>query len=259
MRTTSAEKRAQTARTSAAPAPTLSGAAAGARSRCVLALAVLSLAALAGTAQPAEAAKHDAYVPQSLRDAAAATPDTLFDVIVQGSRGKSSTDVEKNVTKTFDEVKGNGVEVQAQVRVRHGRLSDGDRQAAPQARGQERRGIDHPRLEDRVARQLHQHAGLAVVRRGDRWLAGTARHARLPGDRRRRLRHHESPERLRRPPREERQPDDLGRQRPARTGTAPSSAASPRARIRSTAAPSHARRSSRSRCSTAPAAARRAT
>ena len=64
---------------------------------------VVGIAALAGLTTPAGAAKEDAYVPAELVAAATANPDALFDVIVQGTRGKTSNDVEKETKKILDD------------------------------------------------------------------------------------------------------------------------------------------------------------
>ncbi|MDH4178664.1 MAG: S8 family serine peptidase [Thermoleophilia bacterium] len=66
---------------------------------------VAAFAVLAGLATPAQAAKENAYVPQELLAAASVSPDGLFDVIVQGSRGKTSDEVENATKKALDDDK----------------------------------------------------------------------------------------------------------------------------------------------------------
>ena len=66
---------------------------------------VAAFAVLAGLAAPAQAAEDTAYVPKPLYDAATADPDALFDVIVQGSKGKTSDDVAKVTEKALDDDK----------------------------------------------------------------------------------------------------------------------------------------------------------
>jgi serine protease AprX len=70
----------------------------------VVAILAVVLAALGGTAQPAQAGKdkEEAFVPQQLLEAAKANPEGLFNVIVQGRDEKPSADVADEVS---DEVR----------------------------------------------------------------------------------------------------------------------------------------------------------
>ncbi len=71
-------------------------------------LCVVALAALAGRTEPATAAKNSAFVPPSLLAAAEASPDELFDVIVQGTESTRSHDVSTQVTEARTEEPGKG-------------------------------------------------------------------------------------------------------------------------------------------------------
>ena len=67
----------------------------------VLLLVVLALGA--GRVQASDGTKVDAYLSPGLLDQAQASPDALFDVIVQGSKGKTTGDVEKATKRALDE------------------------------------------------------------------------------------------------------------------------------------------------------------
>jgi serine protease AprX len=70
---------------------------------------VLTIALMGGRADHAGAAKRKAVVPQELLDAAAANPTGLFNVIVQGGRGRSSADVAGDVRNARQDQPGRGV------------------------------------------------------------------------------------------------------------------------------------------------------
>lgn len=73
-----------------------------------LATLLVSVAVVGGRIQTAEASKADAYVSPSLLAEAEASPDALFDVIVQARMGKKTDDVVDEVTKVQNDVPGNG-------------------------------------------------------------------------------------------------------------------------------------------------------
>jgi serine protease AprX len=82
----------------------------GGRLSLILALLlVLSIALMGGRVDHAGAAKRKAVVPQELLDAAAANPAGLFNVIVQGGRGRSSADVAGEVRNARTDSPGRGV------------------------------------------------------------------------------------------------------------------------------------------------------
>src|SRR5919199_5674380 len=79
----------------------------------LLALALVFVIPVAGSASSGSSGKDSAVVPASLLAQAAANPTKNFDVIVQGVRGKSSADVAKdvgeakgNVKKAFSSISG---------------------------------------------------------------------------------------------------------------------------------------------------------
>ncbi len=72
----------------------------GKKTTIVLATMVALLACAAGQISPAAASSNDAYVSPALLQDATANPDQLFDVLVQGVKGKDSSDVAKEVEDT---------------------------------------------------------------------------------------------------------------------------------------------------------------
>ncbi|OFW74070.1 MAG: hypothetical protein A2Y55_13380 [Actinobacteria bacterium RBG_16_68_12] len=72
------------------------------------ALLVVAVALVAGRVQVAEASDADAYVSPGLLAEAAASPDGLFDVIVQARKGKKTDDVADEVTKVQKDEPGTG-------------------------------------------------------------------------------------------------------------------------------------------------------
>jgi serine protease AprX len=74
----------------------------------LLVLLLVTIAVGAGRIDRAAGAKRKADVPKELLDAAAANPNALFNVIVQGGRGRSSSDVAGEVRGARDEAPGKG-------------------------------------------------------------------------------------------------------------------------------------------------------
>jgi serine protease AprX len=74
----------------------------------LLVLLLVTIALGAGRIDSAEGAKRKADVPQELLDAASANPSALFNVIVQGRRGRSTSDVAGEVRGARDEAPGKG-------------------------------------------------------------------------------------------------------------------------------------------------------
>ncbi len=72
------------------------------------ALLVVALSLGVGGVQAAEASKADAYVSPGLLAEAEASPDALFDVIVQAEPGKKTDDVANEVTKVQKDEPGKG-------------------------------------------------------------------------------------------------------------------------------------------------------
>jgi serine protease AprX len=72
-------------------------------------LLLVAVAVGAGRVDSAAGAKRKADVPQELLDAAAASPNALFNVIVQGRRGRSSSDVAGEVRGARDDAPGRGL------------------------------------------------------------------------------------------------------------------------------------------------------
>ena len=82
----------------------------GDRLPLVLAIVLVAFLAVAvGRVDVAAGAKRKADVPQELLDAATANPTALFNVIVQGRRGKSSSDVAGEVRHARDDAPGKGL------------------------------------------------------------------------------------------------------------------------------------------------------
>ncbi len=84
------------------------GAKIGKKTTIVLATMVALIAVAAGQISPAAASSKNAYVSPALLQGATASPDQLFDVIVQGRKGKSSADVEKEVEDARKDNPANG-------------------------------------------------------------------------------------------------------------------------------------------------------
>jgi serine protease AprX len=72
-------------------------------------LLLVCVAVGAGRVDAASGAKRKADVPQELLDAASASPNALFNVIVQGRRGRSSSDVAGEVRGARSDAPGKGV------------------------------------------------------------------------------------------------------------------------------------------------------
>src|SRR4029077_17970135 len=71
----------------------------GKRGWVTLALAAMLVVPVAGSASPGPGKDNGAFVPPSLLAKAAANPLQTFDVIVQGDKGSSSSDVSSEVAK----------------------------------------------------------------------------------------------------------------------------------------------------------------
>ena len=80
----------------------------GSLAATLAALLVVALALGAGRVQAAEGSQSDAYLSPGLEAEAEASPDALFDVIVQARRGKKTEDIAEEVTRIQSDLPGTG-------------------------------------------------------------------------------------------------------------------------------------------------------